>query len=194
MSDPIVSEDFDGLRIIDITMIFDAAAIYNELPRSTNPKSPTGVPHGKKETDYVYMTAAKEIAEGIGSADLVIYARPSEQIRWRTRSLSDNTGFSVGLMHVKHHTGQFVVEDIRGKTYTQSLIVYDSESQKPVIVRDYANSFIRCDVKNTGTEHYYVYFNLMRANPITGAIEILGYYYWDPAIHCKELLPPPPQQ
>jgi hypothetical protein len=172
-------------NIINIEMVFDTQTILNKYPSlSQNSAAPTGINH----TDVYMVTEAKYVADPKtqATADLNINAEVDDVIRWRGLSLSDNISQSVIPYKIQKFSGTQVTTIPVPSEAHPWVPVPNQAPDKTVDPLHYtaqqlANYYLGCDVTDSGTEGYQVWFYI--AQQVSGSnVKVLGYLYWDPTI------------
>lgn len=171
---------------IDIEIVIDTVSLLNAFPNpSQDYNNPTGIDH----TSYSYMIAQTVyVNSGQATGNLSVKALVNDIIRWRSLSLSGNTGQSAVI---------YSMPQFAGTTVTSPVIAIESQPYVPfptltstgfnttpptftsVIDNDY---FLQTNVTGHGTEQYKVMFYVTVQDPNTGKPVNKGYFSWDPTI------------
>ncbi|CAI0890833.1 inclusion body family protein [Serratia entomophila] len=167
--------------IVNVIVVIDTDALveaYNGKNPSQDPNSPTGINHS-----YAYMVVtSQQVIGGSGTADLNFKANVGDVIRWTGTSESNNFDASVLIYGLPQFGGGTqVFSNPTFKMYTRSSMLPAQNTIFPVTYSNQTYWFIQADISNTGTENYCIQFGLYY-RPSGGDQQLLGYFYWDPAI------------
>jgi hypothetical protein len=170
---------------IDIEIVIDTVSLLAEYPNPSKDYSkPTGIDH----TSFSYMIAQTAfVNSGQASGNLSIKALVNDTIRWRSLSLSGNSGQSAVIYDMQQFAGKPVTSPvfaIESKPYVPFPTLVNGYNTKPptystVIANDY---FLQAIVTDHGTEQYQVLFYVTVQDQATGMPVNKGYFYWDPTI------------
>jgi hypothetical protein len=170
---------------LDIEVVIDTVSLLNAYSNpSKDPNNPTGIDH----TSFSYMIAQTVfVNSGQASGNLSVKALVNDTIRWRSLSLSGNSGQSAVVYDIRQFAGQTVTSPvfaIESQPYVPLPTLNDGHNTNPpsfttVTQNDY---FLQATITNHGTEQYKVYFYVTVQDPGTGKPVTKGYFYWDPTI------------
>jgi hypothetical protein len=172
-------------NIIDVEMVFDAQTLLKKYKnRSQKPSEPTGIEH----KDVYMIVAAQYVADPRtqATADLAIRAEVDDVIRWRGLSLSENISHSVIPYKIQRFAGSQVTtipEPREAHPWIPIPVQNEDKSVDPLKFKaqQIPNYYLSCDVTDSGTENYQVWFYL--TEQVSGSdVQVLGYFYWDPSI------------
>jgi len=170
---------------IDIEIVIDTVSLLENIKSpSQDYKNPTGIDH----TTYSYMIAQTAfVNSGQATGDLSIKALVNDTIRWRSLSLSGNSGQSAVIYDMPRFAGDQVTSPvfaIESQPYVPFPTLVNGYNTAPptfttVLGSDY---FLQATVTAHGTEQYKVLFYVTAQDPATGKPVVKGYYSWDPTI------------
>jgi nematocidal protein AidA len=170
---------------IDIEIVIDTVSLLNNIKNpSQDYANPTGIDH----TTYSYMIAQTVyVNSGQATGDLSIKALVNDTIRWRSLSLSGNSGQSAVIYDMPQFAGQVVTSPIfaiESQPYVPLPTLVNGYNTKPPTFTTVTGSdyFLQATVTTHGTEQYKVLFYVTVQDPSTGKPVIAGYFSWDPTI------------
>lgn len=175
-------------KTINIDVVFDTVTIVNKYGKGGSIGSPIGIQH---KDAYMIAQSVLVVEQSQASADLSITALVNDLIRWRSESLSGNTDQAAIIYQIEYNKdiagSKKVTSDVQMRVSYPTTPIPDPKNPTSYkAVTSQADVFMSCEVLETGTEHYKIYFYLVDKDPITGDLTTIGYYWWDPTINVAK--------
>jgi hypothetical protein len=162
-------------EFIDVLCIFDAEGILDKYPSpSLDPNNPTPCSH-----DYIFMVSEKDnVMTPQGGAELKIKAKIEDSVRWRSTSLSKNTGYYTQLYSfTTSHGGDLLTTPI---VYNLSVTIPIANPADPPYPSEFesttAHTWMATVVKEGQVTYHWSFLISDRSG------NIIGYFKWDPFI------------
>lgn len=172
---------------IDILVVIDTEAIkqycvQNGITPSTNPSSPTQLPH---VNNFLLCTGASSI-QNQGTGDLSFSAGPGDFVSFRGTSIYANSDDAVILYGIQPTGNVNVFNNFNYEKITRTGAVMPNPSTTngiPAAQGTITFSSYSAQVAQSGTELFWVQYGLYIVDPNNKENQILfGYFAWDPTI------------
>ena len=172
-------------KIIDVAIVFDIQAL-NEKYRNAgrNPNAPTAVDHD----DACLVAAMRNVPDLAtqATADLALTAFSGDIVRWRTVSLPGSGTEHAVIYRLQRFAGLPTTGAAKPRLARAWRALPRLRADGTVNPHDGEGTRTRsyrvdCPVTGTGMERYQVWFYVAKGAH-GAALNIQGYFYWDPSI------------
>ncbi len=181
------------MAFIDIAILFDTAKIL-KTPGGTIDK-PTGLSHDGNTisdqwafmvVDALYLDPNHTDTQA--TANLAVVAHPTDTIRWRAASLSEDAINAAIVWQIlpNNASGTNILDTPKTIVQTVSVAVPNVGDASSFHPEPQTKPNVTANVNSTGTYPYYVYFYIVPRDTSTDLFGTPQYYYWDPIITVNQ--------